>query len=84
MSAQRFDRVRVGRNFIRVGDICDVKLPTRKQFHHGFRFKGYVVNGDKSWCEVYDPVSGFTKSVTLDRVRRVQQTKGGVRIKATR
>lgn len=69
--------MRVGRNFIRVGDPIKVKLVGKTQFRKGFVFKGW--DPDQEVAEVRDPKTGFIRPVRLDQIQRVEVTKNGVR-----
>lgn len=75
MSAgEKVTEVRLGRNFLRVGDTCKVKLPGKTRFSSGWKVKEFdgdtarVVNKDGRW-----------RYVPLTAIQRVAQTKNGVR-----
>lgn len=78
MATDLIPEVRLGRNFIRRGDPCKVKLPTKSQFKTGFKFVGY--RPDRGEATVRDPRTGALRTVTLDRIQRVAVTKHGERI----
>lgn len=78
----KHSEVRLGRNFIRQGDPCKVKLPNKSQFKKGFRFISY--DSDTDTADVRDPRTGAVRTVTLDAIQRVAVTKNGERKDAGR
>jgi len=76
--------LRVGRNFVRVGDVVKV-TPSKPRKHDGFltTLRSFEVNGDGEIigfnCTGRD---GASRSLTLDRLQRVQQTKAKARLRS--
>lgn len=84
LGERRVDAFRHGRNFVRVGDVVHVK-PSRPGRRDGFdahvisiraRDIGGVPNV-VTGVDVVDPYSGGVRTVTVDRVERKAQTRGG-------
>lgn len=78
--SNRVSEVRVGRNFIREGDLVRVK-PTLGR-HDGFdaRFRYAEIEGDRTTVCVVGAPRGraiCTRFFPLDRIERRQQTHGG-------
>jgi len=87
----RVYEIRVGRNFIRKGDTVKVKaVPGRpgQAAQSGFlaKFLYAVVNDDDSirYVEVVGGRNGANRSLKLDRIKRVAQTRKGERRAAIR
>lgn len=74
MSAGKVTQVRMGRNFLRVGDTCDVKLAGKTRYSSGWKVLEFAdgdtvrVGKDRRW-----------RYVPLSSIRRVAQTKNGER-----
>lgn len=66
--------VRLGRNYLRVDDTCDVKLPGKTQYRSGWTVKEITTGG-----LVRVSRDGHWRFVSLDAIRRVAQTKNGKR-----
>lgn len=71
--ATKVQEVRLGRNFVRVGDTVKVKLPGKTQFTKGWRVK--EIDGDTLRVER----AGKWRYVTVANIQRVAQTKNGER-----
>lgn len=82
----RATEVRVGRNFIRAGDTVRVR-PSAPGRRDGYlaRFQHAELDdaGNVRWVEVVGGPRGrhATRSLRLDRIERVAQTKHGERIR---
>lgn len=79
MSTTKVKEVRLGRNYLRVGDTCKVRLPKKTQFTSGWTVREMCeVEGVPHATVVRD---GKWRIVILnaDNVRRVAQTKNGER-----
>lgn len=76
------DEYRVGRNFIRVGDVVHVK-PSRPGKRDGFDSRVLRIRGNQSagvvGVDVTDPRNGGTRTITPDRIERRTQTKAAAR-----
>lgn len=74
MSAgEKVTQVRMGRNYLRVGDTCRVKLPEKSQYSSGWTVKEF----DGETARVSK--GGYWRYVPLTSIRRVAQTKNGKR-----
>jgi hypothetical protein len=69
---QTIREIRLGRNFLRVGDTCKVKLPGKTRFTSGWTVKEITVDD-----LVRVARDGHWRVVRLDAIRRVAQTKNG-------
>lgn len=67
-------QIRLGRNFLRVGDTCRVKLPGKTQFTSGWTVKEITAEG-----LIRVERGGHWRFVKLEAIRRVAQTKNGER-----
>lgn len=71
-TAGAIQEIRLGRNFLRVGDTCKVKLPGKTQFTSGWTVKEITTAGlvrverDRRW-----------RYVKPEAIQRVAQTKNG-------
>ena len=86
----RLGEIRLGRNFIREGDTVKV-LPSRPGKRDGFvaKFLYATVNEDGSinYVEVLGAPTGRCpawRSLPVERIGRVSQTKGGEKVERTR
>lgn len=64
--------IRIGRNFLRVGHTCKVKLPNKTQFTKGWTVKEITADGLITVSR-----AGHWRIVTVDAIRRVVQPKNG-------
>lgn len=64
--------IRLGRNFLRVGDTCKVKLPGKTQFTSGWTVKEITAEG-----LVRVERDGHWRFVKPEAIQRVAQTKNG-------
>lgn len=67
----------IGKFTIREGDRCDAILPLKKQFTTGLTFIGHDIRQGKL---VVKDKKGFRRYVSLDGIRRREQTKKGTKI----
>lgn len=67
-------QIRLGRNYLRAGDTCRVKLPTKTQFTSGWTVKEITADG-----LVRVERDGHWRFVKPEAIRRVAQTKNGER-----
>lgn len=73
-AAGTVQQVRLGRNYLRVDDTCDVKLPGKTQYKSGWTVKEITAEG-----LVRVSRDGHWRYVPLSAIRRVAQTKNGER-----
>lgn len=77
------EEYRVGRNFIRVGDVVRAK-PSRPGKHDGFdsRVRRILADaeGHPTGVEVKDPRNGAVRTLRPERIERKAQTRNGEKV----
>lgn len=74
---EKLTEVRVGRNFIRLGDRVRVKSLKKGGRTYESRVREIREHGESHVVQVRDPRNGGTYLIPMARVERMRQTKAG-------